>query len=82
MKKIIIWMLSILLIASCNSTRMYDTKTCIIGFYDGTYIECVGYSVEIGLGDEYIVKNINGNQFFDKSKVKFIYIKTDNGNKN
>ena len=77
MKKLIILMLSIFLIASCNSARIYDTETYIIGFHDGTYIECVGYSVEVGLGNEYIVKNLNGNQFFDKSKVKFIYMKTD-----
>lgn len=70
-------MLSIFLIASCNSARIYDTETYIIGFQDGTYIECVGYSVEVGLSNEYIVKNLDGNQFFDKSKVKFIYMKTD-----
>ena len=70
-------MLSIFLIASCNSARIYDNETYIIGFHDGIYIECVGYSVDVGLGNEYIVKNLDGNQFFDKSKVKFIYIKTD-----
>ena len=64
-------MLSIFLIASCNSAKVYDQETYIIGFHDGTYIECVGYSVEVGLGNEYIVKNL------DKSKVKFIYMKTD-----
>ena len=26
---------------------------------------------------EYIVKNLDGNQFFDKSNVKFIYMKID-----
>lgn len=77
MKKIIIWMLSILLIVSCHSAKIYDQETYIIGFHDGTYIECVGYSVEVGLSNEYIVKNLDGNQFFDKSKVKFIYMKTD-----
>lgn len=77
MKRIIIFISTILLIVSCNSARIYDTETYIIGFHDGTYIECVGYSVDVGLDNEYIVKNLDGNQFFDKSKVKFIYMKTD-----
>ena len=60
MKKLIILMLSIFLIASCNSARIYDTETYIIGFHDGTYIECVGYSVEVGLGNECL---LNKNSF-------------------
>lgn len=81
MKRIIIFISTILLIVSCNSARIYDRETYIVGFNDGTYIECVGYDVSVGYDNEYIIKSLDGHQFFDKSKVKFIYIKNEDENK-
>lgn len=80
MKRIIIFISTILLIVSCNSARIYDHETYIIGFNNGTYIECVGYDVSVGYDNEYIIKSLDGHQFFDKSQVKFIYIKRDKDN--
>jgi len=81
MKKIIIWMLSILLIASCNSARIYDVETYIVAFKDGTFVTVDAYNC-MSHEDSYELRNLDGNQFFDKEQVKFIYIKNDKESEN
>lgn len=77
MKKIISLIAFVILVISCNSARIYDEETYIVGFNDGTYIECIGYDIKYAGGNDMFIKTLDGQQFFDKSQVKFIYIKRD-----
>lgn len=81
MKKIIIWMLSILLIASCNSARIYDAEAYIVAFKDGTFVTVTAYDC-VSHKDSYELRNLDGSQFFNKDQVKFIYIKNDKESEN
>lgn len=57
---------------SCNSAiheTVYEVR-----FTDGKIISVVGYSVST-IGNHYVVKSVNNNSLFDKSKVVGIYPK-------
>lgn len=74
-------MLSIILIASCNSAPIYNVETYIVGFNDGTFVTVQAYTCT-SREDSYELRNLDGNQFFDKEQVKFIYIKNDKESEN
>lgn len=71
MKKLLI-ILTTLCGVSCNSA-IHETKY-EVKFTDGTTTTVVGYSVTT-LKNYYVVKSVNNNSIFDKSKVVGIYPK-------
>ena len=74
MKKIIIWVLSILLMVSCDSAYIYTGETHIVAFKDGTFVTVDAYDCR-SHKNSYELRKINGKQFFNKEQVEFIYIK-------
>lgn len=71
MKKLLIIFI-ILCGVSCNS-MIHETEY-EIKFTDGTTTTVVGYSVTT-INNHYVVKSVNNNSIFDKSKVVGIYPK-------
>lgn len=71
MKRLLV-ILATLSIVSCNSA-IHETEY-EVKFTDGTTTSVVGYSVTT-IKSHYVVKSVNNNSIFDKSKVVGIYQK-------
>jgi hypothetical protein len=74
MKKLLIILIALCGV-SCNS-MIHETKY-EVKFTDGTATTVVGYSVT-AINDRYVVKSVNHDSMFDKSKVVGIYPKEVN----
>ncbi len=71
MKRLLLILVAVCTMA-CNSA-IHETEY-EVRFIDGTTISAVGYSVST-IGKHYVVKSVNNNSMFDKSKVVGIYPK-------